>query len=211
KLIVGNTFLIHGKVERGLGGQFRLVHPDFELLDSADDAQLQRIVPIYLRPGGLPLSLIRKWIGHAMEQYSRYLPDELPGAAVARLGLMPVVEALRQLHAPSLDSNLGVLNRFESVAHRTLVFEELFFLQLGLGLRRRRRTDTEAMLFPRQETGLTKKMIALLPFKLTGAQRRVLQEIDVDMNAPRPMQRLMQGDVGSGKTMVAWLASLRVI
>jgi len=84
KLIVGNTFLIHGKVERGLGGQFRLVHPDFELLDSADDAQLQRIVPIYLRPGGLPLSLIRKWIGHAMEQYSRYLPDELPGAVVAR-------------------------------------------------------------------------------------------------------------------------------
>ena len=188
-----------------------MVHPDFEVLEEGEDPQLQRIIAIYLRPGGLPLSLMRKWIAQAIESYGGYLPSCLPLEAVQRFGLMPVARALAHLHDPALDTDLDALNRFESAAHRTIIFDELFFLQLGLGLRKRRRIDHAGMMFPRQAAGLTTKMLGLLPFKLTGAQRRVLQEIDADMNSARPMQRLVQGDVGSGKTMVAWLASLRVI
>ena len=188
-----------------------MVHPDFEVLEEGEDPQLQRIVAIYFRPGGLPLSLMRKWIAQAIESYGGYLPSCLPLETVQRLGLMPVARALAHLHDPALDTDLDALNRFESAAHRTIIFDELFFLQLGLGLRKRRRIDHAGMMFPRQAAGLTTKMLGLLPFKLTGAQRRVLQEIDADMNSARPMQRLVQGDVGSGKTMVAWLASLRVI
>jgi len=211
RVLPATRLLVHGKVERAMGGQLRIVHPDFEILDADEELQLARIVPVYMHPGGLPLSLLRKWIGQALELYAAHMPNSLPAESLKRLGLPRPSQALTFLHDPPLDTNLDTLNRFDTPAHRTIIFDELFFLQLGLGLRRRRGIDHAGRLFPRQEAGLTTKMIGHLPFKLTGAQRRVLQEIDADMNSARPMQRLVQGDVGSGKTMVAWLASLRVI
>ena len=207
----GETLLVHGKVEPGVGVQKRIVHPEFEVLQPGDDTQFQRIRPIYLRPGGLPLSLIRKWVAQALHEYLRYLPGSLPNATMQRYGLLSNEQALLQLHDPPLDVDVTSLNQFTSAAHRSIIFDELFYLQLGLGLRKRRRTDLAGMTFPRMEEGLPARMRALLPFKLTGAQKRVLAEIDADMGSARPMQRLLQGDVGSGKTMVAWLASLRVI
>jgi ATP-dependent DNA helicase RecG len=207
----GQTLLIHGKVEQGLGVQKRIIHPEFEVLEPGDDVQFERIRPIYLRPGGLPLSLIRKWVAQALEGYLRYVPRGLPEATVQRHGLLSNQHALAQLHDPTFDADVACLNQFASAAHRSIIFDELFHLQLGLGLRKKRRTGLAGMSFPRMEEGLTARMRALLPFKLTGAQKRVLVEIDADMGTARPMQRLLQGDVGSGKTMVAWLASLRVI
>jgi ATP-dependent DNA helicase RecG len=207
----GQTLLIHGKVERGLGIQKRIVHPEFEVLEPGDDSQLRRIRPIYVRPAGLPLSLLRKWVAQALAEYLRYLPRGLPEALRRRQGLLPIPDALVQLHDPAVDADVVSLNHFACVAHRAIIFDELFYLQLGLGLRKRYRSSVAGMTFPRLEDGLTARMRALLPFKLTGAQKRVLGEIDTDMGSARPMQRLLQGDVGSGKTMVAWLASLRVI
>ena len=207
----GQTLLIHGKVEQGLGVQKRITHPEFEVLEPGDDSQLQRIRPIYVRPAGVPLSLLRKWVAQALAEYVRYLPRSLPEAVRQRQGLSSIQDALIQLHDPAVSADIVSLNQFASAAHRAIIFDELFYLQLGLGMRKRDRNGVAGTIFPRLEDGLTARMRALLPFKLTGAQKRVLGEIDTDMGSARPMQRLLQGDVGSGKTMVAWLASLRVV
>jgi ATP-dependent DNA helicase RecG len=102
-------------------------------------------------------------------------------------------------------------NDSSSAAHRTIIFDELFYLQLGLSLRRKARSQSTAIHLGARRGALSAHMHELLPFKLTRAQQRVLSEIEKDMESGQPMQRLIQGDVGSGKTMVAWLASLRAI
>ncbi|MGE5217225.1 MAG: ATP-dependent DNA helicase RecG [Chloroflexota bacterium] len=210
-LIQGQRLLVHGKVETGLHGRARLTHPDFEIIESEDDAQLQRILPIYVHPAGVSLTLLRRWITDALREYRGYVPESLPEEIQQRLGLMPVDEALAHLHEPPLEAAIEPLNEFSSAAHRSLIFDELFYLQLGLGLRKRARASSAGLRFPSGGAGLTERMRALLPFKLTGAQERVLSEIQNDMAGGQPMQRLVQGDVGSGKTMVAWFASLAVI
>jgi ATP-dependent DNA helicase RecG len=204
------TLLVHGKVEPSLHGRLRLVHPDFEIIE-ANQVQLQRILPVYVHPAGVPLSRLRSWVAQALQGYGRYLPDGLPQEIITRQKLMTSSAALAYLHEPPLDAQVGRMNDSSSTAHRTIIFDELFYLQLGLGLRRRSRARSAAVRFDAPRAKLRDRMRELLPFKLTGAQQRVLGEIDEDMGDEQPMQRLVQGDVGSGKTMVAWLASLRAI
>jgi len=207
----GQMLLVHGKVEPGMPGRLRIVHPDFDFVEPGEEPQLQRIMPVYIRPTGLSVSLMRRWIAQILSEYCAYLPNPLPKEVADRHGLMAVPAALAQLHAPPLDIDVDAFNRFSSPAHRTIIFEELFYLQLGLGQRKRSRSRSPGVRFAATGTGLGARMRELLPFELTGAQRRVLDEIESDMAGTQPMQRLVQGDVGSGKTMVAWLASLRAI
>jgi ATP-dependent DNA helicase RecG len=207
----GQTLLVHGKVERSLQARLRLVHPDFEIIDHEEDLQLKRILPVYLRSAGLPLSFMRKYAVQALAAYRGYVPDGLPATIVARHGLMSIVEALGELHEPPLEADVRAFNEASSVAHRTIIFDELFYLQLGLSLRRKSRSRTAAIDLGASRGPLSARMRELLPFKLTGAQQRVLSEIEKDMGSNQPMQRLVQGDVGSGKTILAWLASLRAI
>jgi ATP-dependent DNA helicase RecG len=210
-LAKGQTLLVHGKVERGPQMRMRIVHPDFEVIDAGDDGSLRRVLPVYLRPGGLPLSFIRKLAGQALAEFGSCLPNRLPPAIAQRQGLLSASNALAQLHQPPLDVDLDALNEAASPAHRTIVFEELFFLQLGLGLRKHSRRRSLGLKMSGSDDSMSTRMRELLPFKLTGAQARVLGEIQSDLAADHPMHRLVQGDVGSGKTMVAWLASLQVI
>jgi ATP-dependent DNA helicase RecG len=210
-LAQGQRLLVHGKVEAGLGGQRRIIHPEFELLEGDDGEPLEKIVPVYVHPAGMPLSLMRKWILQALDQYSTYLPAYLPAPTRQRQGLLSLASALAQLHGPDTAADLAQLNGFSSPAHRSVIFDELFYLQLGLGLRKQERSREEGLQISPQRQRLTARMRKLLPFKLTGAQERVLHEIDQDLRSARPMQRLLQGDVGAGKTMVAWLASLQAI
>ena len=210
-LAQGQNLLVHGKVEQGTQGRLRIVHPDFEVLESGEGSDHARILPVYLRPGGLPMSFMRKVAAQALEQYKKYLPSGLPLAVASRMQLVSIPEALNQLHQPSLDTSVATLNDAGSPAHRSVIFEELFYMQLGLGLRRYSRTQSRAQPVAFTDGALVKRMGKLLPFRLTGAQLRVFGEIAADMAGTQPMQRLIQGDVGSGKTMVAWLASLRTI
>jgi len=210
-LAKGQTLVVHGRVERGLQARLRIVHPDFEVIESGDEANLQRILPIYLRPGGLPLSFMRKLADQVVSEYAAYLPNRLPLSVARRQQTLDIPEALTHLHQPSLDADVASLNDAASPAHRSIVFEELFFLQLGLGLRKQARCHSSGIPLASSACRLPARMRQLLPFKLTAAQERVLAEIDGDLSANHPMQRLVQGDVGSGKTMVAWLASLQVI
>jgi len=166
---------------------------------------------VYIHPAGVSLSRLRGWIAQALKEYGRYLPSGLPQEIVKRQGLMNPNEALAYLHEAPLDADLRALNESSSIPHRTIIFEELFYLQLGLGLRRRSRARSAAIRLGLPNNALSERMRELLPFKLTGAQLRVLDQIDKDMAGEQPMQRLLQGDVGSGKTMVAWFASLRAI
>jgi ATP-dependent DNA helicase RecG len=210
-LAQGQRLLVHGKVEPGLNGQKRIVHPEFELLEADDQESLQKILPVYVHPAAVSLSLLRNWVHQALFRYARFLPSYLPAPTKQRQGLMALADALAQLHEPGTMANLAALNSFSSPAHRSVVFDELFYLQLGLGLRKQGRRREEGVPFGPARQRLTARMSELLPFKLTRAQERVLREIDQNMSSGQAMQRLVQGDVGSGKTMVAWLASLRVI
>ncbi len=210
-LAQGQNLLVHGKVEQGSAGRLRIVHPDFEVLEPGEEGAHARILPVYLRPGGMPMSFIRKLAAQALEQYAHYLPPGLPSSVASRMQLVAIPEALRRLHQPSLDTSVVALNEASSPAHRSVIFDELFYLQLGLGLRKRSRTQSRGQPVQLTDGKLVQRMRELLPFKLTGAQDRVFGEIAADMAGEQPMQRLVQGDVGSGKTMVAWLASLRTI
>jgi ATP-dependent DNA helicase RecG len=207
----GQTLWVHGKVEQGTHARFRLAHPAFEVIDSEASVQVRRVMPVYVHPNGLSLSLMRRWIAQALAQYSEQIPSRLPLEIRERQGLISIADALAELHAPPLDADLSVLNAGSSAAHRTIVFDELFYMQLGLGLRRKSRTHAAGPAMRPVAGALSTRMAELLPFKLTGAQQRVLGEIATDMASEHPMQRLVQGDVGSGKTMVAWFASLRAI
>jgi ATP-dependent DNA helicase RecG len=210
-LAKGCRLLVHGKVEAGRGNQKCLIHPEFEVLEPGHEVDLEKIVPIYERPGGLPLSLMRKWIALALSEYGANLPAQLPPSAMQRLGLLNPTEALRCIHQPDTNTDPARLNNCSSPAHRSLIFDELFYLQLGLGLRKKSRAQRDGAVMELNNSPLRFKMKNLLSFRLTGAQQRVLNEINKDMGSANVMQRLIQGDVGSGKTIVAWLASLRVI
>ena len=207
----GQRLLVHGKVEAGRGVLHQIAHPEFEVLEPDGDQELQKILPVYLRPGGLSLSLMRKWIGHALAEYGSLIPSYLPPPTMKRQGLISLTQALAQLHQPDAQTDPSALNDGSSAAHRSILFDELFYLQLGLGLRKKSRSTSEGAILTRQSKDLAAAMEGLLPFTLTRAQIRVLGEIYKDMESSRAMQRLMQGDVGSGKTMVAWFASLRAI
>jgi ATP-dependent DNA helicase RecG len=207
----GSRLLVHGKVEPGRGGLYQIVHPEFEVLKSDENQDWQKILPVYLRPGGLSLSVMRKWIGQALTEFARLIPSYLPSATLQRQSLLRLTDALLQLHQPDVKSDPAKLNNGSSVAHRSILFDELFYLQLGLGLRKKSRGASKGVILTEQKQDLVSAMSGLLPFRLTRAQSRVLREISKDMESSRAMQRLVQGDVGSGKTMVAWFASLRVI
>jgi ATP-dependent DNA helicase RecG len=207
----GQMISAHGKVEPGMPGRLRMVHPEFDFVEYGQETELQRIVPIYVHPAGLPLSLMRRWIGEALSAYGVYLVDSLPQSITERHRLMTLPAAINELHAPPREIDVDTFNSFSSRAHRTVVFEELFYLQLGLGERKQARSQSASIRFSAEKARLSQRMRDLLRFELTGAQRRALSEIEADMAQPQPMQRLLQGDVGSGKTMVAWFASLRAM
>ena len=173
--------------------------------DWAEDA----VVPLYLEVEGLHPHALRRIIRQTLPLASQWT-DPLPASLLAARGLCGVAEAARALHEPGPGADANALEERRDPWHQRLIYEELFFLQLGL-LRRRQEPGRRerAVTVPRGE-GLVRCARALLPFSLTGAQARVLGEIEGDLAASRPMQRLLQGDVGSGKTAVAWVAALRL-
>lgn len=207
----GQQLLVHGKVERGMGPQKRIVHPDFEVMAPGAEADTEKILPVYLKPGGIPLAAIQRWVAQALGEYGSFLASVLPAPIAHRQGLTDLRNAMREVHRPDKTADLASLNQFGSLAHCSIIFDEFFYLQLGLGLRRKNVSALKGISFAPDRGELTRRMRSLLPFALTWAQERVLKEIYGDMESSRPMQRLIQGDVGSGKTIVAWFATLRAV
>lgn len=204
---VGQRCLVHGKVEGGATGQKRMVHPEIDL---SADLEGQGILPVYNKPATTSVGVMRKIIQRAATDWAERLPSVLSEAVVRAARITDLRQAMRLLHTPARDADVDQLNAFRSLGHRSLVFDELFFLQLGMALRRRSVEIETGLALPVRGT-LTQRLHALLPFRLTGAQQRVLREIHADMAQPHPLHRLVQGDVGSGKTIVALFAALVAI
>jgi ATP-dependent DNA helicase RecG len=176
--------------------------------DDAETVHTGRIVPIYEKTGQLTAKMQRTLVFQALQGVPEELPDPLPLAVRERQHLIERRPALEQVHFPAADASVDELNAFRSPAHRRLIFEEFFLFQLGIVLRRRR-ADAErkgrAIVVTDQTRDAVRKV---LPFKLTNDQKTVIREIVTDMQRPQPMNRLLQGDVGSGKTIVALMAAL---
>jgi ATP-dependent DNA helicase RecG len=203
----GQRCVVHGKIEGAPGGQKRIVHP--EVLP-ASDIEGQGVVPVYGKPTTMNPAAMRKIAASALSGWASRLPSVLPEAVISGRELMDIGQAMRLLHHPGADADVDALNGCRSLAHRSLVFDELFFLQLGMALRRRR-VESETGFAMGGSDELGERLRTALPFRLTMAQQRVVHEIVSDMAKPRPMHRLVQGDVGSGKTVVALFAALRAI
>ena len=207
KYQLGQNVLLFGKVEAGLKGGKWMIHPDMELVEEEEDTS--RILAIYNKTTEMTVGAMRRLVHGAVNEYLQFVADGVPPEISERLGLMELNAALHYLHQPPLDTDVTALNNAASLAHRTVVFDELFYLQLGMTLRRRNMVKEEGLsIVPGP---LVKQMHEILPFRLTHAQERVLDVIFRDMAAPHPMNRLVQGDVGSGKTIVAFCAALAAL
>jgi ATP-dependent DNA helicase RecG len=216
KFLPGQTVAVYGKVEPSRSSSnLKMIQPQFELLpDAADDAETRllevaRITPVYESLGGSRLASRwqRKVIFNLLETMRGAVPECLPREMLARLGLPGRETALREVHFPPEGTSVAQLQSFATPAHRRLIFEELFFLELGLELKRRRMRERAGVAF-RTTDKVREAIREVLAFHPTSAQKRALGEIVEDMRQPSPMRRLLQGDVGSGKTIVALQAML---
>jgi ATP-dependent DNA helicase RecG len=239
KFHVGQMVALYGRLEasRSSAGKFKMVQPQFEILPEHGDADAEfsmlevgRIVPVYESLGGTTAwgaKLGSKWlrrvvwglfeelekqrVGESAGQHAIGAVEEtLPTALLERLKLPGRLEALKAVHFPEAGTPMTELMSAATPAHRRLIFEELFYLELGLELKRRRMREREGTAFA-TNVKVREAIKQVLPFHPTAAQKRVLGEIAGDMRRPQPMRRLMQGDVGSGKTIVAMQAALVAI
>ncbi len=204
----GRRVIISGEV-RLFKHQKEVHHPDMEIADHIEDDPLhfKRIVPIYSEPEGLYQKTIRKIMKGVVDNYAHELTSPIPEDIIRRQKLMDFGEAVRHVHFPPEDVSLELFNLNRSDAHRRIVFDEFFFVQLGLALRRSDVSGEQGIPFQILH-GYTQRLLQSLDFQLTSAQERVLSEIEEDMRQAHPMNRLIQGDVGSGKTIVAIMAAL---
>lgn len=201
----GQRCIAHGKVE-GIGAAHkRMVHPEIDL--SSEVFEAAGVLPVYNKPTTTSVATMRSIVQQAVRDFADRLPSVLPEAVVGRAGVTDLSSAMRLLHLPERDADIDALNELRSAGHRSLVFDELFFLQLGMALRRRSVAQESGVALSENGT-LTARLRQTLPFQLTAAQERVLAEITTDLARPHPMHRLVQGDVGSGKTVVALYAAL---
>ena len=206
-LLVGVTLILYGKCDR-YSGRLQMSSPEFEIVSDEsrgreESLDINRIVPVYSLPEGISQRSLRQVIKRALGEYLKKVIDPLPYDIRQRNDLLNSAKSLLNIHFPE---NLKI----QKLAHKRLVFEEFFFFQLPLALRKLKRKELVGVIHYAGDA-LAGDFIAHLPFKLTLAQEKVLDEIKSDMASLQVMQRLLQGDVGSGKTVVATVASLFAI
>ncbi|MCP9760334.1 ATP-dependent DNA helicase RecG [Aquitalea sp. S1-19] len=194
------------EVRRGFYGD-EMVHPKLREV-AADEALADSLTPIYPTLSGLTQTVLRRMIQGELK--AQQLDETLPAALIARLGLVPFADAVRLLHAPPPELSAEALSNPLLPAWQRLKFDELLAQQLSMRLAYRARRSGKAPVIVGDQS-LRQQLISRLPFALTGAQQKVLAEITADLALAHPMNRLLQGDVGSGKTVVAAMAALSAI
>jgi ATP-dependent DNA helicase RecG len=218
RLKEGQRLVLHGKVDVDpyRPGRLEMVNPQIELAGTSDKAptdstEVGRVVPIYEAIGGLSSRMLRRIVYSMLLNFGAEVPDPLPSEIRERYRFPMRREALLYAHFPPKDENLELLNSFRSPAQMRLIFEEFFYYQLALALRRLHDYARRGTAMHVREERIREALKRILPFKPTAAQKRVLAEIAADIERPHPMQRLLEGDVGSGKTIVALEAAAIVI
>lgn len=196
-----------GELRSGPNG-LEMVHPTYQLLTSPDAPLEQSLTPTYPTTEGIGQPTLVKLMRQALQHLRQYpLEDALPKTLTKQFNLPDINQALFTLHAPQPDDDIVAIQNFQHPAQQRLVFEELLTHQLGLQTLRQQAQITPAPKL--SQSHLANQLLASLPFALTSAQQRVWDEIRQDLNQTKPMQRLVQGDVGSGKTIVAALAAVQ--
>ncbi|MEW6409592.1 MAG: ATP-dependent DNA helicase RecG [Nitrospirota bacterium] len=196
--------------ERGLFIFYEMDNPEYEIIEGDDDILIHtgRIVPVYRVTEGLSVRHLRSIMRGIVMLYASHLPEHLPDYIRKKYNLPILSEAFREVHFPEHELDINLLNNSATMAHKRLIFDELFLLELGLALKKKKTSiEEKGIRFDIQER-LTKGFIEHLPFKLTDAQQKVYEDIKKDMSSPHPMNRLIQGDVGCGKTVIAFLSML---
>ncbi len=218
----GELIALYGKVEQDKSGELQIIQPQFEMLgdaaaEDADDKaasslEVGRIVPIYesAGQGRVTARWFRRIIRKALDDLTPEITEAIPAAVRGRLALVSPREALWKVHWPEAGESLADLQSCRTPAHIRLIFEELFFIELGLELKRRQQKTETGIAF-RTDDRVRQAIKKILPFHPTTAQKRVLKEIAEDMQKPYPMRRLLQGDVGSGKTIISFQAAIIAI
>ncbi len=186
-------------------------NPDFELVGDEDTfIHTSRIVPVYKATEGISPKQIRTLMFHAVHNCSSMIEDYLPAATLERNNLRPLPWAVKEMHFPEEFTDASALNRGDSPQHRRIAFDEFFMLELGLAALKKREILEKGISF--QDKGvLVNTFLLQIPFELTSAQKRVIAEIRADMLRPQPMNRLVHGDVGCGKTVVALVSMLTAV
>jgi ATP-dependent DNA helicase RecG len=212
----GQRVALYGKVEfDGYSGELSMLHPEFEILSDGEEEEgeaglhVGRIVPVYEAAGKISTRVFRRLIWRALQSLSP-ASDPLPPSLRARLKLPELWDAIRDAHFPPAQSDMRLLNAFRSQAQFRLILEEFFWLECGLVLKHKQARFEPGIAFQLSERARA-QVKRMLPFKPTRAQKRVLAEIARDMESPAPMNRLLEGDVGSGKTLVAAEAAIIAI
>ncbi len=223
KFKAGELIALYGKVEQDpKSGEVQIIQPQFEMLgdaaaEDADDKaaaslEVGRIVPIYesAGQGRVTARWFRRVIRKALDDLTPDLAETIPAAVRGRLALLSPREALWKVHWPEAGESFEDLQSSRTPAHIRLIFEELFFIELGLELKRRQQKTETGVAFSLDDR-VRQAIKKILPFHPTAAQKRVLKEIADDMQKPYPMRRLLQGDVGSGKTIISFQAAVIAI
>jgi ATP-dependent DNA helicase RecG len=214
RLKPGQWLILHGKaeVDKLRPARIEMVNPQIELCsEEMDSTEVGRIVPIYEAIGTFGSRAIRRAIYGAVQHVDPNMPDVLPPELRAQLGYPSRAQAIMHTHFPPPEESLDALNAFRSPAQLRLIFEEFFLYQLSLALNRSAVRKENAIPFRLREDNVREALKRILPFKPTTAQKRVLAEIAADLEKSAPMNRLLQGDVGSGKTIVALQATVIAI
>jgi len=212
-LLPDTRVAVFGKVELDSTRQRLMVQPELEVLSGEDEDEETlhsgRIVAVYEAAGKISTRIFRKLFDRVLKE-APTPEDALPASVRSRVGLPDLANAIRDIHAPPPDAAIELLNAFRSPAQTRLIFDEFFWLQCGLVLKKNKAHQLTGYSFAVTDRA-REQIRKMLPFKPTAAQRRVVQEIVDDMKRPRPMNRLLQGDVGSGKTIVAAEAAVIAI
>jgi len=206
----GQHVVLYGPVEMRGSVSLQLTNPQYEIIDDEDGETIHtgRIVPVYERTGTITPKMQRRLVYEALQRLPPELPDPLPEALRVRLGMPSRHAALLAAHFPPAEAPIGALNQFATPAQQRLIFEEAFLFQMGVLARRQTAAVETKPGVVRVDDRIRAAARAVLPFKLTNGQKQALKEIVDDLQQPQPMNRLLQGDVGAGKTIVALLAAL---
>ncbi|MBT3367074.1 MAG: ATP-dependent DNA helicase RecG [Nitrospina sp.] len=213
KFKTGQKIILSGKSTLNKRSGLEIIHPDTEQVSGEDVNSLEigKIVPVYHVTDGLHLKSMRTIIKNVLDKYLHLIEEFLPNDLIQRHEFISRADALSQSHFPPQGTSLSELDAFKTPAQKRLVFEELFLIQLGLAFRKKHTGEVNTGTPLKTRGELIKRFVKLLPFTLTGAQKRVLSEIMEDLEKEKSMNRLIQGDVGSGKTIVALTALLTAV
>jgi ATP-dependent DNA helicase RecG len=185
------------------------MNPEYELVsEDLSGLKTARIVPFYEKTGTVTPNMQRRIVRQALDQLPPDIVEPLPKELLERLDLVPRRLALEESHFPPNEASVDELNAFRTRAQRRLIFEEFFLFQLGHAWRRHQSSVESKPWVPTVDDRIRQSAASVLPFKLTPGQRQAVKEIVDDMRLPAPMHRLLQGDVGAGKTIVALLAAI---